>query len=450
MHLWKYNNNIKLEKPPKTDLELKISLVNQGVRIVDKTDFKKAVFSGIDFYIPSKDLYINAPLNVGLSNLSPYEIKKNGTSYRLYYYNTFMCEIEIEQDYSKIFKSNSNPKLKDILYISSDRIRIKPINGCDFKSNDEGCKFCELGFSKEHYSLKDIESAIIASKKLEFKHILIGGGTDLSKESWNNLKRIIKLVKKYYPNKSISLMSIPVPAKRLSVLKELGVSEVVFNIEIYDEKTAFDYMPGKRNYNFDLYYNTLKEAVTVFGCGNVRSAFIVGLESTDSLLEGVMKICNIGVLPCLSIYRCTNNSLNKLNPTNEFILQLSKIVFSTELPIQELLKNSILEKTQWLTKLLLKLLPIYFCRTSEMIFVFSKTHETKLLPVIAQLLKTKLLNCEPANAEFSILLSIKVILEKLFLFALCFIMLFFKAGLPFISNTISLFTKSSGYFLFND
>ena len=316
--LW-VNNNIKLEKPPKTDLELKISLVNQGVRIVDKTDFKKAVFSGIDFYIPSKDLYINAPLNVGLSNLSPYEIKKNGTSYRLYYYNTFMCEIEIEQDYSNIFKSNSNPKLKDILYISSDRIRIKPINGCDFKSNDEGCKFCELGFSKEHYSLKDIESAIIASKKLEFKHILIGGGTDLSKESWNNLERIIKMVKKYYPNKSISLMSIPIPAKRLSVLKEIGVSEVVFNIEIYDKKIAFDYMPGKRNYNFDLYYNTLKEAVTVFGCGNVRSAFIVGLESTDSLLEGVMKICNIGVLPCLSIYRCTNNSLNKLNPTNEYL-----------------------------------------------------------------------------------------------------------------------------------
>ena len=316
--LW-VNNNIKLENPPKTDLELKISLVNQGVRIVDNIDFKEAVFSGIDFYIPSKDLYINAPLNVGLSSYSPYEIKKNDTSYALYYYNTLLCLIEIEQDYSNIFKSSSNSKLKDILYISSDRIRIKPINGCDFKSNDEGCKFCELGFSKEHYSLNDIESAIIASKKLDFKHILIGGGTDLSKESWSNIERIIKLIKMYYPNKNISLMSIPIPAERLSVLKELGVSDVVFNIEIYDEKTAFEYMPGKRNYNFDLYYNTLKEAVTVFGCGNVRSTFIVGLESTDSLLEGVMKICGIGVLPCLSIYRCTNHSLNKLNPTNEYL-----------------------------------------------------------------------------------------------------------------------------------
>jgi hypothetical protein len=218
-----------------------------------------------------------------------------------------------------MFKSSTNPKLKDILYISSDRIRIKPINGCDFKSNGEGCKFCELRFSKVHYSLNDIENAIKESKKLVFNHILIGGGTDLSKESWNKLAEIIKLVKMHYPEKSISLMSIPVPVERLKTLKDLGVSEVVFNIEIYDEKTASEYMPGKRNCNFDSYYNTLKEAVSVFGCGNVRSAFIVGLESTNSLLEGVMKICDIGVLPCLSIYRCTSNNLNKLNPTNEYL-----------------------------------------------------------------------------------------------------------------------------------
>ena len=323
--LW-INNNIRFENAPKTDLELKIALVNQGVRIDKNINFKKAVFSGVDFYIPSKALYINAPVHVGLSELSPFEIKRNNNSYNLYYYKTLLCDIIVEQNYSNLFKANA--KLNDILYISSDRIRIKPINGCDYKSNNEGCKFCELRYSKEHYNLNDIEKAIEESKKLEFDHILIGGGTDLSENSLKNLCEIVKLVKSNYPEKNISIMSIPISIYGLRMLKDLGVSEVAFNIEVYDERIAFEYMPGKRNHNFDVYYNSLKDAVSIFGRNNVRSAFVVGLESTDSLLEGIKKICEIGVLPCLSIYRCINNSLKQLNPSNEYLNDVYSQVLS--------------------------------------------------------------------------------------------------------------------------
>lgn len=321
--LW-VNNNVKLEPTPNSDLSLKIALVNQGVRLSANIEHvKKAVFSGIDFYIPTKNLYINSPINIGLSNISPFEIRQNHYNFELYYYNEFIGNVEIEKDYSEFLRTNvKDTKINDILYISSDRIRIKPINGCDYKSKNIGCKFCEVQYSKEHYSLYDIEKALEMSRNLTFDHILIGGGTDLSDNAWLNIMNIAKLIKTYYPNKRISLMSIPAPIEYLNKLKSAGISEVAFNLEIFDDYTAFKFMPGKRNYNFDLYYDSLKKAVSIFGKGNVRSAFVVGLENTTTLLKGIEELCKIGVLPCLSIYRCSLNKLSILNPTNEYLFYI--------------------------------------------------------------------------------------------------------------------------------
>lgn len=320
-HIIWINDNVRLVNVPENELRLKIALVNQGVRITSKIPFKKAVFSGIDFFICSYGLHINSPVNIGFSQLSPFEIKEKNGEFFLHYYTKTISQIKIEDDYitDNDKEINKTVNLSDILYMSTDRIRIKPINGCDFKNNGLSCKFCDLPFSKIHYSIEDITAAIKFSKKLDFKHILIGGGTNLSHDSWSNIIEISKICSHILPNKPISLMSIPAPIHIIQELKNAGIQEVAFNLEIFDDKIAEAYMPGKRCYNKTMYFNALIEAVNVFGIGNVRCAFVVGLESTESLLAGVKHLCEINVVPCLSIYRCLSTSIKYINPSNEYL-----------------------------------------------------------------------------------------------------------------------------------
>ena len=321
--LW-INDNIKLNRIPIGDMSLKISLLNQGVRLSDNLQYlnvKKAVFGGVDYRIIEKDLYINSPTGFGLYQLSPFEIAGKDNQVYLCYYGKPLYQIEIEEDYWTKINDDTfmRSEYKDIIYISSDRLRIKAINGCDLKSCGIGCKFCEVPFSKCHYSLKQIEEAIKYSTKFDYHHILIGGGTDISEESWEKIIQITSFVKRILPDKSISLMSVPAPYDKLVSLRQAGIDDVVFNIEIYDNELAEYYMPGKRDNNYDFYYRSLENAVSVFGIGNVRTSFIVGLESTLSLMKGIKEMCKLGIIPSLSIFRSLPNTILFLNPPNEYL-----------------------------------------------------------------------------------------------------------------------------------
>jgi len=321
--LW-LNDNVKITNAPVNKLDMKIALINQGIQFPKSLKVKKAVFSGIDFYLENYKMHINSPMNIGMSFLSPFKIVEENANCYLYYYSKRISRIEIENDYftQQDILTAKDIALKDIIYISTDRIRIKPINGCDFKSCGNGCRFCELKHSKSHYSISDITAAINMSKKLNYNHILIGGGTDLSSKSWDNILNITKFVKHVIPDKQITLMSVPAPSKYLELLYNSGIEDVAFNIEIFDEELAAYYMPGKRNYNYQYYYESLKEAVSIFGEGNVRSAFIVGLESSKSLLNGIEELCKINVIPCLSVYRNMPDTISFLPPTNDFLKKI--------------------------------------------------------------------------------------------------------------------------------
>ena len=319
--LW-INDNIRFVNAPSNILDVKIALVNQGVRIDERTinendNIKAAVYGGIDFYLENYDIYINSPVNTGLSSFSPFIIKKIDEEYYLFYLSKKISRITIEKQ--QIKNSSTSQYLKDIIYISKDRMRVKLINGCDYKSHGQGCLFCSVPYSRRHYSLNQLQTALQESIKFSFRHILIGGGTNLSKSSTQHLINAVKIIRKNIPDKSISLMSIPMSPDIMNELKKNGLTEVAYNLEVYDDEIAAKYMPGKRNGNTQWYLKSLKSAVSIFGTNHVRSALIVGLEPTESLIKAVEKLCEIQVIPCLSVYRTITDSTNTLNPTNEYL-----------------------------------------------------------------------------------------------------------------------------------
>ena len=98
-----------------------------------------------------------------------------------------------------------------------------------------------------------------------------------------------------------------VPPQDLETLREFkdaGVTELAMNLEIWDAGLARHWMPGKGLIPRERYLDALEFASELWGrTGSVRSAFVVGLEPEDSLLEGIRRVCQAGAAPILSIFR---------------------------------------------------------------------------------------------------------------------------------------------------
>ena len=90
----------------------------------------------------------------------------------------------------------------------------------------------------------------------------------------------------------------------LDRLKQSGITEVAFNLEVFDRDLARRYMPGKGAIPLAAYQDAFRAAVRLWGrTGNVRTIFIVGLEPAESLLKGIAYVAEMGVSPILSLLR---------------------------------------------------------------------------------------------------------------------------------------------------
>lgn len=326
-NIW-INDNIPIVKAPKDKLELKVALLNQGIRLNGEFPLlKKGTYNSVDIKIKpnllfKNELHINCAYDVNLSKYSPYEIINNCGNATLYYYGEPISKVTVEKDKLADFSDLD----RKILYLATDRLRIKMVAGCENKNIGKGCEFCNLPISNKSFELYEIISALekLKKSKIYFRHILIGGGTSLSKTSWNNIILLCNYLKKdsFYKNKPISLMSIIPPLEVLPLLKKAGVEEVAFNLEIANEKLAKRLMPAKRKLGKDAYYEAFKHSIKIFGIGNVRSALLVGFDKDEELLNEIITLADLGVVPCLSALRPLPNSYfeNDLSPSNQYLI----------------------------------------------------------------------------------------------------------------------------------
>lgn len=330
------SNFLPLSKLKDKMIALKIALLNQGLRITDSANieflkrggYNKSVFSSIDLTI--NDIRFNVPINTKLSSLSPFSLSFED-DFILKYYNTNISSVKVETTKSikNLYTKNNEPYNK-IAFIGGDRLRIRPEKRCYYKAINKGCMFCPgNSISRNIYSnydMSDIFEVIDYCYLNEsFRHILIGGGTACPED---NSKRIIDTIKyiSSISTKPIYLMCTPPNNKELiKAYVEAGVSEIAFNIEIYDRELAKKYMPGKGEILLEQYLESLKYAVGLLGnTGNVRSMLMVGLENFDNTLKAVEILCKNGIQPMLSIFRPTSDSSlsHIIQPSNDELLYL--------------------------------------------------------------------------------------------------------------------------------
>lgn len=317
-------------------VRLKIALTNQGVSIerdawnlLEKQGGLRAgVHFAVDITFPDYEgLIVNAPLGVRFADISPFSIVDDDGLLGLRYYDSNPMRIEtMPQDQLGGAQTSSGVAMRNICLIATDRVRVQHSRFCKFKAAGVGCSFCEVDDRAEPFGMDDIREAIdmYLESSHRFRHFLIGGRSSASSESEITLE-IARYINERcgYP---VYLMVVP--PEDLSVLplyKKAGVTEVSFNIELWDREIARELMPGKGAIPLSRYLEALGEAVRLWGSkGAVRSCLIVGLERDESLMEGISTLCEMGVAPMLSVFRPIPGTPceNIVPPSNDYLLDL--------------------------------------------------------------------------------------------------------------------------------
>ncbi len=313
-------------------LYLKIALINQGVVITEETKqyldehggMREAVYNAVDIYL--EDFVINSAVKVKFTSLSPFSIQKMENQLVLYCGDVPFGDVKIQKaDILGECKTSSGTKVRDICLLATDRVRVQHSTNCHFKRCGAGCDFCEVENHEFSFIMQDVLEAVdlYLDSEYEFRHFLIGGRSDSSVRETEEILEIARHISSR-GNWPIYVMCVP-PGKR-EILKQFydaGITELALNLEIWNRSLARKWMPGKGLIPREKYMKMLEYATSLWGkTGNVRSAFIVGLEPMESLLEGIKEVCRIGAAPILSVFRPIPGTKGEHTapPTNEELL----------------------------------------------------------------------------------------------------------------------------------
>lgn len=333
-------------------LALKIALLTQGVKISQQASqflekrggLRPATNDAVDIRFGKSfyDVVINAPIDNKFKEFSPFDIDLEGDSLYLFYYGIKITKIDLfNTDPLENRKTHKGFLYSEVAYLSTDRLRVHVTNSCIYKKgNGRGenysCKFCNIqkGRDKEidDDSLREVVQAHWDKREQNgLKHFLIGGQSpEQTKSTIDKVCRIVKTICEVVGRDSTQIYAMILPPRvkdetgqdvpdeeGLKRLCGAGLDQISFNIEIFDERCAKKYMPGKGGIARKTYQDCLlaakdvwrkslarqglEQAAWVVRC--VRSMIILGLESQDSFRKGMQWMLDNGIQPIISLFR---------------------------------------------------------------------------------------------------------------------------------------------------
>lgn len=311
-------------------LRLKIILLSRGVSISSSVWHIMEDMGGIDWEefgaVTLKlfdSIWITSPCLERWHMFSPIELDfdRDLGQVILRYYGKKLFPVEImKADLRGEKQTTKGHFVKDIVYRNPDRLRVYHRDGCALQDMGLGCRFCDLYGVKKPFDFTEIcEALSLYWKDEKIDHYLIGGGSGLLGDQYDTIFEIARYLYKN-SGKHIYLMARPISDRDiLNKLKDCGITEIAFNIEIFNRNIAKKVMPGKSRDTLQDYYDSLKRAVEIWGrTGNVRSAILLGFDDIEEFKQGVRELCMMGVAPILSLFRpCHGTPLENYMPLDE-------------------------------------------------------------------------------------------------------------------------------------
>lgn len=366
--------------------KLKIKILEEGVKFEpislfsdiikkvnfkNKTIFKKPISNGKEVYDYSNRAEI-IPSELLLSD------DKTESIVKCRYNANSLIELKWEEENIVIYQNNHKSKLKvnlikefDILkqniddkfligdyidIVGMDRISLLLFEGCYNWICGKQCKFCDLHpkkisekvckptlnnlykysnvydwwISQREQFFKNTNMAlskILENINLKHKHLFIMcGNLDNSQTVWNFLIEFIENLTKQFDLQEFDTIVNVCPhdsIESLKKLKKLGIKQVQYNLEIANKELFTYTCPGKVFY--EDFINKLYEAVNIFGKGNVRSNFVLGLQDFNELITECEKFAQKGIVADYSVFQPKKNTPfeNVKSPEMEDIIKFT-------------------------------------------------------------------------------------------------------------------------------
>lgn len=178
-------------------------------------------------------------------------------------------------------------------------------NHCSHFAGGRQCLFCNLVSTAKTYGSvlkkKDAEAiaevASAAWAEGTVNHVLLTGGCFGHEREVSVVEAICSAMRRRLGVERIPGTILPSPAKGDDIKRfhDAGIQAIGYSMEIWDEALYRAICPGKSEATTHAeFLQSIKEAVGIFGAGNVYGVFVMGLEPSDTFLEGVRTLTTMG------------------------------------------------------------------------------------------------------------------------------------------------------------
>ncbi|WP_196605513.1 radical SAM protein [Pectinatus haikarae] len=316
------------EKELLKELEIRAGVFNEGINadpsLFHNLDFKNeyleqihaCFFNNHISYADSLPQAFRSPngyrFAFAFDPASRFNIVKEEEKFYLREAKEYLFEIKFEHKPKYYNKITTNGKFMGTIaqYVGSSKISIAYSNECALLEKNMDCRFCNINETKAKYAEKqniewknagEIAETVGAAYNEGCTHLTVTGGFIPERREVDYYIDVAETIQDYTGMQDFGGTACIGAPQDLSVIeryKEAGYSRIATNMEIWD-KNLFKYIcPGKDAMcgGYDNWVNTLRHEVEVFGKGNVRSYFVAGLETKDTLLEGVDELSSFGVV----------------------------------------------------------------------------------------------------------------------------------------------------------
>lgn len=179
-------------------------------------------------------------------------------------------------------------------------------NYCSHFARNEQCLFCNLVATSTTYDSvlkrKDTEDigevAREAFSEGKAKHVLLTGGCFNHEKEIQLVSEIVESISRQTGFSSVPGTILPSPPKTSEEIQKYhssGIKAIGFSMEIWDKRLFQAICPGKsKSISHESFVESIRNAVKIFGEGNVYGVFVMGLEPRETFLQGVKELACLG------------------------------------------------------------------------------------------------------------------------------------------------------------
>ncbi|WP_010179477.1 MSMEG_0568 family radical SAM protein [Aquimarina agarilytica] len=234
----------------------------------------------------------------------------------------------------KFYKEESSdgiPFWKIARLHSKDVLATTVLQNCiRYKEKETSCQFCAIGeslkydttiaYKKPHHLAEVAKVAVALDGVSQF--IMTTGTPASSDRGAKILFESVTAVREVVDIPIQVQCEPPDDFNWFCMLKEAGASSIGMHLEAVTDRVRNKIMPGKASVSLDFYFKAFKEAVSVFGKGNVSTYILAGLGDTqEEILEMSEKLIAIGVYPFVVPFVPIRNTPleNHASPEKEYM-----------------------------------------------------------------------------------------------------------------------------------